>query len=126
MNLKILSRLTILFFCTLLWSCTNSEYDNVNQQDPEKECSLHLYDNDKLSGENVVIDQPGNYPDLDNLPGADGKNWTDEADSFRVGKEAVVTVWTARNFEGDSTVYTAGEYPEAKEPSSLKLNCSRN
>lgn len=125
MYTKIINSSMVLFFCVLLWSCTNSEYDKANQQDPEKACSIHLYDNDELSGESLVIDQPGDYPNLDNLPGADGKNWTDEADSFKVGEGAVVTIWTARNFEGDSTVYTAGEYPGAKEPSSLKIECSK-
>lgn len=120
-----ISRMMIVFFCVLLWSCTNSEDDKVNQQEPEKACSIHLYDNDELSGENLVIDQPGDYSNLDDLPGAQGKNWTDEADSFIVGEGAVVTVWTARDFEGDSTVYTAGKYPGAKEPSSLKMKCSK-
>jgi hypothetical protein len=97
--------------------------------EPNNGCFVHLYDDDNFStaDDNFVLTQPGSYTNLDNLPGAN-QSWTDEADSFKVGSAATVTVYDEENFEGNSKTYQPGsEEPSADiEPSSLKMSCSGN
>lgn len=90
-------------------------------------CWVHLYDGDDFDelDDNFRLVVPGSYADLADLPGAD-KDWTDEADSLRVGSEATVMIWSSTGFEGDSLTLAPGsEHPDlAFEPSSLEMTCS--
>lgn len=86
-------------------------------------CSVQLFDGDNFKDDHITIKEPGEYENLDDLPGSDGKNWTDEADSFKVGKNTTVTVWTETDFKGDSKVYEAGDYKSVDEPYSMKIEC---
>ncbi|MGH8162287.1 MAG: hypothetical protein ACRESR_09150 [Gammaproteobacteria bacterium] len=87
-------------------------------------CLVHLYDGGDFEGDNVVINKPGRYANLKNLPSAK-QNWTDEADSFKVGSAATVKVWGKTDFQGSSKTYRPGskEASADPEPSSLELSC---
>ncbi len=89
-------------------------------------CSVHLFDDDHFdeSDDNFVLTEAGKYEDLSNLPGAN-KDWTDEADSIRVGADATVTIWADPNFQGQSVTLDPGsEHPSLdSEPSSLEMTC---
>lgn len=128
----------ILFFSlTLIMTTTacSSDDDNQNEidqpidgEDPTGDedgigCYIHLFDGDNFKGPNLKIDGPAEYANLDDLPNSDGRNWTDEADSFKIGEGATVTVWYQTNFGGDSFVYQPGEYASEEEPYSLKIEC---
>lgn len=90
-------------------------------------CYVHLFDSDnfKESDDHYRLTQPGRYADLDNLPGAT-KNWTDEADSIKVGPAATVTIWSATGFGGSSMQLDPGsQHPDLdSEPYSLEMTCS--
>lgn len=110
----------------LATACSNDDNDDHNNPGTEKGCYIELFDGDNFKDDHIKIEGAGEYPDLSDLPGSDGRDWTDEADSFKVGSEASVTVWGHTNFEGDSTVYTSGDYPSVDEPHSLKISCDEN
>lgn len=112
------------FFFT---SCSNND-DNHNNSDDNaggsEGCYVHLYDGDNFKDDNFIVKGEGDYSDLSKLSGTD-KDWNDEADSFKIGKNATVTMWTKTNFEGDSIVYKGGtEKASAEEPSSMKIKCN--
>lgn len=86
-------------------------------------CYVQLYDGDNFKDDNIVVDQPGEYKNLKNLPGANGKDWTDEADSLRVGKGTKLTAWHEENFKGESKTYDPGDYKSVDEPSSMTIEC---
>lgn len=127
---------TVLFFSLTLVSagCTdddvgdnNDETENPDEEgddDVAKGCFIELFDGDNFKDDSIKVNGPAEYSDLSDLPDANGMDWTDEADSFKVSKDATVTVWTETNFEGDSTVYDAGNYPSEDEPYSLKIDCT--
>lgn len=119
--LKSTGILTLFIIGILLTSCSS---DDDHSGDQNGSCYVHLFDGDHFKDDDIVIEGEGEYPNLSNLPGADGKDWTDEADSFKVGANTTLTVWTQTNFAGDSTVYEAGEYPSEEEPYSLKIKCN--
>lgn len=129
-NLKLVNLTWILIFSfAMVTTSCSSDDDNTNgnpPDDPAGSCYVELFDGDNFKDDHFVLEGEGEYPNLDNLPGADGKNWTDEADSFKVGPSTTMTVWTQTNFEGDSTVYEAGDYPSEEEPYSLKIRCDDN
>lgn len=89
-------------------------------------CYVHLFDEDHFDerDRNFRLTQPGKYADLRNLPGAD-HDWTDEADSIRVGPTATVTIWPRTNFEGQAqTLEPGSEHADLHdEPQSLELAC---
>jgi hypothetical protein len=87
-------------------------------------CYVQLFDGSKFEDNNFKLRKPGRYTDLKKLPGAD-KDWTDEADSLKVGSGATVTVWSKTGFTGNSQKLKAGsEHPDLDvEPSSLALSC---
>lgn len=107
-----------------LQSCSNDD-DNGGGQSGDGECYVHLFDGDNYKDDNIVVKGPGDFPTLADLPGAD-KDWNDEADSFKAGKNTTVTMWTKTNFEGDSIVYRKGAHePSIDEPSSMKIRCDK-
>lgn len=89
-------------------------------------CYVHLFDADDFdeSDDNFKLTEPGRYEDLSGLPDA-GQDWTDEADSVRVGSGATVKIWSKTNFEGEATTLDPGsEHPTLDpEPLSLELTC---
>ncbi len=92
----------------------------------ENGCFLRLYDGDDFEKSEacLVIDEPGRYANLDQVPGAT-QHWTGAADSFEVGPQATVTVWSERNFSGNSVIYAPGARIRSvePEPASLELRC---
>lgn len=117
---------TILLFTITLASCSSDDDNDTTPEPPEGiigSCYVQLFDGDHFTDDYIIIDQPGEYNDLSDLPNSDGKDWSDEADSFKVGESTTVTVWTQTDFQGDSTVYDAGGYPSVEEPLSLKIVC---
>lgn len=121
--IKILSFSLFLIFGVALTSCGSDDDSVSTPSDPSGSCYIHLFDGDNFTDDNIVIQGEGEYADLSDLPGSDGKDWTDEADSFKVGENTTVTAWTQTNFQGDSIVYTSGDYPSVDEPYSLKIKC---
>lgn len=87
---------------------------------------MDLYEGDRFTDEHLRLSVPGRYVDLKRLPGSDNKDWTDEADSIRVGPSAAVTIWRETQFRGASQALAPGsEHPDlVLEPSSLALDCS--
>ncbi|MPV48821.1 MULTISPECIES: hypothetical protein [unclassified Pseudactinotalea] len=92
----------------------------------DDECYVHLFDANDFdeTDDNFKLTEPGRYKDLADLPGAD-QDWTDEADSAKVGTSATVTIWSEPNFEGkESTLDPSSEHAALDpEPSSLELTC---
>lgn len=90
------------------------------------ECWVHLYDGDRFDERepNFRLTEPGRFANLRELPGAT-QDWTDEADSIRVGPKATVTIWSQTDFQGPSQVLQPGsEHPDLDdEPYSLELAC---
>lgn len=90
------------------------------------DCYVELFDADNFdaSDDHVKLTEPGRYSTLKNLPGAD-QDWTDEADSIKVGPGATVTIWAEPDFKGSSQRLEPGsEHPHVDdEPSSLELTC---
>lgn len=89
-------------------------------------CWVHLYDEDRFDERDphFQLSEPGRYPDMAALPGA-AEDWTDQADSIRVGPDATVTIWPQTDFGGRSQVLEPGsEHPDvAEEPMSIELRC---
>lgn len=104
----------------------DAEDPGDNATSSGEECSVHLFDGDNFdeSDDNFVLSAAGKYANLSNLPGAT-KDWTDEADSIRVGAEATVTIWPDTDFQGQSIRLEPGsEHPDLdSEPSSLEMTC---
>lgn len=88
-------------------------------------CSVHLWDGKNFSDSDIVIRGPGKFGNLRDLPGANGKDWNDEADSLKVGSAATVKAWKKKDFQGASQTYGPGsEHPKLDdEPSSLEISC---
>lgn len=110
----------------LLIGCNNNDKNtNENPENPQGNCSVHLFDGDNFKDDNFVLKGPGEFSSLKNLPGAD-KDWSDEADALKVGSSAKVTVWNEENFQGESKVFNGGD-EVAKlqiEIRSIKINCN--
>lgn len=122
-NLWIVPAMACAFFFSLACSSDDANDDNSDSGDTPESCYIHLFDDDDFGDDNIIVEGEGDYADLSDLPNSDGEDWTDEADSFKVGPETIVTVWTETNFEGDSTVYETGDYPSVDEPYSMKIRC---
>lgn len=90
------------------------------------DCYVELFDAENFDegDDHFRLTKPGRYPDLKNLPGAD-QDWTDEADSIRVGSAANVTIWKDKDFTGtESRLDPGSEHAKVDpEPSSLELSC---
>lgn len=102
---------------------TPSDTNSSNAND----CYVELFDGDDFDpdDDHFKLTGPGEYKNLKDLPGAD-QDWTDEADSVRVGSGAHVTIWSETGFSGEkSTLDPGSKHPDVDvEPSSLKLSCS--
>lgn len=87
-------------------------------------CYIHLYDGNDFKDTDFKLTKPGSYRDLANLPGA-SQDWTDEADSAKVGPAATVTIYEDTGFTGQSMTLKPGSDHASldPEPSSLKLRC---
>ena len=88
-------------------------------------CSVHLWDGKNFTDSDIVINGAGRYSNLRNLPGANGKDWEDEADSLKVGSTATVKAYEEENFQGNVETYNPGtQHPKVnEEPSSLEISC---
>lgn len=90
------------------------------------ECWVHLYDGDRFDARepDFRLTEPGRFANLRDLPGAT-QDWSDDADSIRVGPKATVTIWSQTDFQGRSQVLQPGsEHPDLDdEPLSLELAC---
>ncbi|MBE9012623.1 hypothetical protein IQ250_20700 [Pseudanabaenaceae cyanobacterium LEGE 13415] len=106
---------------------TNTPGTVVAQQSTgtDDPCSVHLWDGKNFKDSDIVISGAGQYSNLRNLPGANGKNWEDEADSLKVGSAATVKAYKEENFKGSSVTYKPGtQHPKlSEEPSSLEITC---
>lgn len=122
-NLVKMGFVSILFFSvTMLLSCAKN--DNVEDPDGD-ECYVQLFDGDNYTDDNIIVKGPGEFADLSKLPGA-YKNWDDEADSFKSGKNTTVTFYSEPNFEGESVTYKNGaQEPSIDEPRSMKIVCNK-
>jgi len=93
---------------------------------PDDGCFIHLFDGEDFDDQddNFQLIDPGEYKNLADLPGAD-KDWTDEADSLRVGSAATVTIYSEENFEGTSKELKPDtEVADVEhEPKSLEMVC---
>lgn len=107
----------------VLQGCSSDDDSNGNEQTEVSDCTLQLFDGDNYTDDRITIKGPGEFADLSKLPGSN-KDWNDEADSFKAGKNVTVTMWTKTNFQGDSITYKKGAHqPSVDEPSSLKIKC---
>lgn len=93
---------------------------------PDDGCFIHFFDGEDLDDQddNFQLIDPGEYKNLADLPGAD-RDWTDEADSLRVGSGATVTIYSEENFEGTSKELEPDtEIADVEhEPKSLEMVC---
>lgn len=118
-NVKML--LNFVLLSAIILSCKKGD-DGKNSQDSP--CFVQLFDGNNYTDDNIIIKGPGEYPNLRNLPGAD-KDWDDEADSFKSGKNTTVTFWPEPDFKGDPVTYGEGaERPSIDEPRSMRISCN--
>lgn len=126
MSFKIKSGCILLssFFVAGIMSCDKQNTPEIPPDDATVEgCEVVLFDGDRFKGPSITIQGPADHADLKDLPNSSGKDWTDEADALKVGKNAILTVWLQTDFKGDSTIYQPGNYPSVDEPFSLKIRC---
>ncbi len=113
----LMAALSVIFLTT---SCNKDRNKNPG---PAGACEVRLFDGDHFTDSHITIKGPGEFPDMSKLPGAN-KNWDEEADSFKSGKDAEVTFWSEPGFKGDSFSYEAGaQKASMKEPRSMKIRC---
>lgn len=96
-----------------------------NTTKADNPCSVHLWDGKNFTDSDIVINGAGQYSNLRNLPGANNKDWGEEADSLKVGSAATVKAYEEENFQGTSVTYNPGtQHPKvSEEPSSLEIVC---
>lgn len=96
-----------------------------NTAQPNNPCSVQLWDGKNFTDSSIVINGAGRYSNLRTLPGANNKDWGDEADSLKVGSAATVKAYKEENFKGSSATYNPGtQHPKvSEEPSSLEIVC---
>src|SRR5699024_1241971 len=102
---------------------TDEPSDGAGEDDA---CHVHLFDGDNFDedDEHFKHTERGTYESLADLPGAD-RDWTDEADSIKVGKSATLTIYSEENFDGTSQDLEPGsEHADVDdEPRSLEMSC---
>ena len=59
-------------------------------------------------GAALVINGPVRWPMLTGIPEAQQETWDDRIHSLRIGPAATLTVYTEREFKGDTRQFTAG------------------
>lgn len=96
-----------------------------NTTKADNPCSVHLWDGKNFTDSDIVINGAGRYSNLRTLPGANNKDWGDEADSLKVGSAATVKTYKEKNFKGSSVTYNPStQHPKvSEEPSSLEIVC---
>lgn len=123
MIMKLAPGILFMFTSVLLFSCAKND-DPGNPEDPKGDCYVHLFDGDNFTDDNIVVKGPGEFSDLKNLPGAK-KDWDDEADSFKSGKNTTVTFYSEPGFQGESVTYKNGDQKSSMdEPRSMKIVCN--
>lgn len=92
--------------------------------EPSSSCYVRLYDGDNFTDEQIVVNGPGSFSDLKNLPGAN-ENWSGDADALKTGPKSTVTVWPEEGFKGTSATFDAGaEIPKLQiDIKSMKIVC---
>ena len=105
---------------------TSAPEDTSSTEEGGDGCFIHFFDGEDLDDQddNFQLIDPGEYKNLADLPGAD-RDWTDEADSLRVGSGATVTIYSEENFEGTSKQLEPDtEIADVEhEPKSLEMVC---
>src|SRR5699024_6841495 len=119
----VVSTILFAFLITFVGCDDSSGVDNPDQPEPPSSCYVQLFDGDHFKDDSIIIEGAGEFSDLANLRGSDGKDWTDEADSFIAVVTTTLIIWTQTSFKGDSNVYETGKYPSVDEPYSLKITC---
>lgn len=124
--MKILKRLPIAVMLTLsavlIQSCGNSvKPDTPDPDNPGTDCYVQLFDGDNFTDESVTIKSPGEFSDLSNLLGSH-TDWTDEADSFKVGKNTTVRIYTEKDFKGESKTCKGGNKISSEIKESYCIN----
>ncbi len=110
-------------FFIFIMGCNKDNDNNKVSPQPKDSCQVILFDGDQFEDDTISLEGSGSYPDLSNLPHAN-KDWDDEADSFKAGKNAIVKIFTKPNFQGDSTVYGPGaQEPSVDSVRSIKITC---
>lgn len=93
-------------------------------------CWVQIFerDNMNINGAWDVINGPGEWRTLINLPGARTPLWDDRIDSLIVGPHARVTLWANDYFDDDklefgpgSRIPALGRYDFEHEPESMKI-----
>lgn len=103
-----------------------SDTEDAQGSADSADCWVELFDGDNFdeNDDHFTLTVPGDYPDLSDLPGAE-KDWTDEADSIKVGPAATVTVWSQSGLAGDQQSLDSGsEHADTDDIYSLTLSCS--
>lgn len=111
----------------LLLSCAkdNNPGDDNGNDDPENSCYVILFDGDNYTDDTILVKGSGEFSNLNNLPNSD-KDWDDEADSFKAGKNTTVTFYSEPDFKGESVTYEKGaQKPSVDEPRSMKIVCNK-
>lgn len=87
-------------------------------------CYVHLFEDDDFEDDNIVVRGPGRFANLAGLPGTN-RDWTDEAESFKVGRDATVTMWPDTNFRGTPRTFQPGSEVRSvdDEPESMEIRC---
>ena len=90
-------------------------------------CFVHLFEDEDFdeSDDHFILTEPGEYPSIENLPGAPA-GWDDEAESIKVGPGATVTIYEDEDFRGRSMELQPGtEIADLEdEAESLKMTCN--
>ena len=116
--------LIFLFFALIMTiAFFQSGCSKDNEEIPASQCYVHLFDGENYKGDNIVVEGPGEFASLKQLPGT-AKDWNDEADSFKSGNNTTVIFWTRTDFQGDSVIYEDGaKRASIDEPRSMKIIC---
>ena len=71
-------------------------------------CYALIFDQPTFLGAGDVINGPVRWPTLTNIPETQQATWDDRIRSLRVGPAATLTVYTEREFKGQSREFAAG------------------
>lgn len=71
-------------------------------------CYVQIWEDENFEDSSDVINGPGRWNNMRNLPGANKSDWGDQIDSLKVGPAATVIVWEDEGFEDNSQTYGPG------------------